>query len=53
MEVNLEEAKIKLGKYGQEQVLKFYDELSDEGKDAPANMDKITGKTGEGTKVPK
>ncbi|MDD6334832.1 MAG: UDPGP type 1 family protein, partial [Clostridia bacterium] len=34
MEVNLEEAKIKLGKYGQEQVLKFYDELSDEGKDA-------------------
>lgn len=34
MEVNLEEAKVKLGKYGQEQVLKFYDELSDEGKDA-------------------
>ena len=34
MEVNLEEAKVKLRKYGQEQVLKFYDELSDEGKDA-------------------
>lgn len=34
MEVKLEEAKVKLGKYGQEQVLKFYDELSDEGKDA-------------------
>ncbi|MGN0321340.1 MAG: UTP--glucose-1-phosphate uridylyltransferase [Lachnospira sp.] len=32
--MNLEEAKVKLGKYGQEQVLKFYDELSDEGKDA-------------------
>ncbi|MDY4742192.1 MAG: UDPGP type 1 family protein [Lachnospira sp.] len=32
--MNLEEAKVKLRKYGQEQVLKFYDELSDEGKDA-------------------
>ena len=30
--MNLEEAKLKLSKYGQEQILRYYDELSDEDK---------------------
>ena len=28
--MNLEEAKLKLSKYGQEQILRYYDELSDD-----------------------
>ena len=32
--VNLEEAKLKLSKYGQEQILRYYDELSDDEKNA-------------------
>ena len=30
--MNLEEAKLKLSKYGQEQILRYYDELSDDEK---------------------
>lgn len=32
--MNLEEAKLKLSKYGQEQILRYYDELSDDEKAA-------------------
>ena len=32
--MNLEEAKLKLSKYGQEQILRYYDELSDDEKNA-------------------
>ena len=32
--MNLEEAKFKLSKYGQEQILRYYDELSDDEKAA-------------------
>ena len=32
--VNLEEAKLKLSKYGQKQILRYYDELSDDEKNA-------------------
>ena len=32
--MNLEEAKLKLSKYGQEQILRYYDELSDDEKTA-------------------
>jgi UDP-N-acetylglucosamine/UDP-N-acetylgalactosamine diphosphorylase len=32
--VNLEEAKLKLSKYGQEQILRYFDELSDDEKAA-------------------
>ena len=32
--MNLEEAKLKLSKYGQEQILRYFDELSDDEKAA-------------------
>lgn len=32
--MNLEEAKLKLSKYGQKQILRYYDELSDDEKNA-------------------
>lgn len=35
--VNLEEAKLKLSKYCQEQILRYYDELSDDEKAALLN----------------